>query len=155
MHGPLLFITNLGQPVTIIAASVFVLILAARQGQTRLAAASGVVLATIVASSILKLLLRRDRPVTEYVDGMMFSSYSFPSGHAAAATVGFGFFAYLALSYLSGPWSYILAVALVIFGALICMSRIYLGAHFPSDVLGGILLGCMGLGVIYLLVRPV
>lgn len=57
-------------------------------------------------------------------------SYSFPSGHAAGNMMLFG-----ALAMLAGRWgSYVLAGLLI---ALIGISRVWLGVHWPSDVLAG------------------
>lgn len=78
------------------------------------------------------------------------TSYSFPSGHAMVSLCLFGFLAYLAVIRLEG-WRRRAAVA----GAVACilmvgMSRVYLGAHYPCDVLGGYLAGvpCLTVGIL-------
>lgn len=154
MYQPMVMITNVGQPLTVVVFAVGLLVWALWQRHTKLAVSSGIILGTIIVTSLLKLLLRRSRPETEYVANMMFRSFSFPSGHAAAATVGFGFLAYAALMNLPQPWNIVVGIVVAVFGLLVCLSRIYLGAHFPSDVLGGILLGLAGLGLIIFVVRP-
>src|SRR5215208_2113670 len=60
------------------------------------------------------------------------SSSSFPSGHSATAAAGA-----LTLSVLYPPF----APALVLAGALVVLSRVYLGVHFPFDVLAGVIIG--------------
>jgi undecaprenyl-diphosphatase len=67
------------------------------------------------------------------------SSSSFPSGHAATAAAGA-----LTLSVLYPP----LAPALVLAGALVVVSRVYLGVHFPFDVLAGVVIGTATAGVV-------
>jgi membrane-associated phospholipid phosphatase len=62
------------------------------------------------------------------------SSFGIPSGHSQAATVLWGY-----LGLRSGDRRWMWAAGVLI--ALICLSRIYLGVHFISDVLAGILLG--------------
>ena len=69
------------------------------------------------------------------------AGFSFPSGPVTMATVVYGFFAVLIARELPGrkrAWPYVLAGLLV---ALIGFARLYFGAHWMSDVLGGILLG--------------
>lgn len=154
VHSPLLWITNIGQPLTIIIFTLAVLVWSVREGRSRLAAASITVLIVIAVSTLLKVGLRRARPETEYVQNMLLATFSFPSGHAAAATVGLGFFAYMAVSTLPGVWGWLIAGLLALFWLLICISRVYLGAHYPSDILGGVLLGGLGLLIIAYVIRP-
>lgn len=62
------------------------------------------------------------------------TSFAFPSGHAQGATI---FWGYLAMQ-LRRTWFWVLTIVLI---AAICFSRIYLGVHYPADVIGGILIG--------------
>ncbi len=71
----------------------------------------------------------------------------FPSGHTQNSVV---FWGYLASQYRR-PWLWIVAVVLMV---LVPLSRMYLGVHFPTDLLGGYLLGAFLL-VLYLRLEPV
>ncbi len=71
----------------------------------------------------------------------------FPSGHAQGAVVVWGYLAWAARR----PWTWLPAVALMFF---IALSRVYLGVHFPVDVLGGYALGGAVLGGSVLLGPP-
>ena len=79
-------------------------------------------------------------------------SFSFPSGHAVAAMTILGAVMVL-LSYRRAgkPWV-IAALSLVIF--LVGYSRVYLGAHWPSDVIGGWVIGWLWLFFVWRVVRP-
>ncbi|MGH7513206.1 MAG: phosphatase PAP2 family protein [Gemmatimonadales bacterium] len=67
--------------------------------------------------------------------------YSFPSGHAVMAPLVFG----LGVLIWSAPWRRGTRVALLLAAGACCLliafSRVYLGVHWPTDVLGGLLLG--------------
>lgn len=154
LYQPLLAITNAGQPLTVIIFAGGLLVWSLWKHHDKLAVSSAIILGTIIVTSMLKLMLRRTRPDTEFAANMMYQTFSFPSGHAAAATVGFGFLAYAALMNIPAPWNIVLCALVALFGLLVCLSRIYLGAHYPSDVLGGMLLGLAGLAVIVFAVRP-
>jgi undecaprenyl-diphosphatase len=69
-------------------------------------------------------------------------SSSFPSGHTMAATLGYGFLAYLCLRLLPAGWlrrsCFTVVVLLII---LMGFTRVYLGQHFVSDVLAGYAVG--------------
>lgn len=93
-----------------------------------------------VLTSSLKELFERDRPnlIQEY-DG---TGYSFPSGHSTGPMVFYGFIIYLIIRSrfpLVAKWIVGIVLGLLIF--LIGFSRIYLGVHYASDVIGGFLLG--------------
>jgi undecaprenyl-diphosphatase len=93
-----------------------------------------------VINFVVKHLVKRPRPmgialVTE-------TSYSFPSSHAMVSMAMYGFIIYLVnTSHLKKNVKIILNIGLSLLILLIDISRIYLGAHFASDVLAGSLLG--------------
>jgi len=102
---------------------------------------AGSVLGGFGLSSLLKIALARARPdrwaaiVTE-------SSYSFPSGHTVMATVFFGGLAAIVFHLTRKPSARILAVAGAAAIVLtVAASRVYLGAHWPTDTLAGMLTG--------------
>lgn len=97
---------------------------------------------------LLKLVFQRARPELWEVPARP-TSYSFPSGHAFSSLIVYGTAAYL-LAQLYPQWRrlYWFVAALWVF--LIGFSRVYLGVHWPSDVLGGF---ALGLVMIYALVQ--
>lgn len=78
-----------------------------------------------------KAFFRRDRPLETLLHE---PNYSFPSGHASGSMA----FA-VAVIILLWPsrWRWWAVIAGISFTLLVGVSRIYLGAHYPSDVLGG------------------
>ena len=96
---------------------------------------------SILLNNVLKLYFDRPRP--EVFDRLTHTaSSSFPSGHAMSATVVYGTVGYLLARLHKRPWAravtLLLAVTMIL---LICFSRLYLGVHYPSDVLAGIVIG--------------
>lgn len=148
---PMTLITQLGQPVVTIGLAMFFIGIGYKTNNTPLLTAGIVAVATTGVGTVLKLILRRNRPVTEYVERMFFHTYSFPSGHAASTVPIFGLLAYL-LAGMNIHWSWVLLA--IITPVLVGISRVYLGAHFASDVIGGWLLGIAGLAVIIFIVQP-
>ena len=108
----------------------------------------GLVLITLLSSPVssgLKLIVGRPRPTADLV--VVFRAEpgnSFPSGHALFAIVFWGLLAYFALTRLQRRGLRMLTfsgfVAIIIW---IGVSRVYLGAHWPSDVLGGYIIGTL------------
>ena len=96
---------------------------------------------------LVKDLIQRPRPTAKMVTVLdLLNSYSFPSGHVMFYLGFFGFIGFLAFT-LSKP-SFKRTVILVIISilvALIGISRIYVGEHWASDVLGAYLLGTLTL----------
>jgi undecaprenyl-diphosphatase len=84
-------------------------------------------------------LIHRDRPLFE--DPLLaLPTYSFPSGHAMASTVFYGFVVACVLTETQPrDRRYALIAAGILMIGLVCLSRLYLGVHYVSDVLGGIL----------------
>lgn len=109
-----------------------------------IAAGIALLLSLLVNNICLKPLIDRTRPY-ELIEGLAIlvsppGDASFPSGHSgasfAAATAMF--------PYLKRRW---VAVCLIILAALIALSRLYVGVHFPTDVVAGALIGVV-LGLI-------
>lgn len=92
----------------------------------------------LILQVVLKLGFRRTRPVAFF--GVEPHSYSFPSGHSLMSFCIYGVLAGLLAARIKSPKLRVLiwAVAAVLVGA-IGLSRIYLGVHYPSDVLAGYL----------------
>jgi membrane-associated phospholipid phosphatase len=90
---------------------------------------------------LLKFIFRRARPVLDHPI-VHTTSYSFPSGHTMAATMLYGFLALFAFSHFRNKyWRGLVFLAAGSVVALVGFSRIYLGAHYLSDVLGAFTAG--------------
>lgn len=93
-------------------------------------------------SEIIKLIVNRERPGDQYPDIIhpynIVHGHSFPSGHTTSA-----FLLAMALSLeFRGKW-YAVAPA-YLWAATVAYSRMKLGEHFPTDVLGGMIVGTSG-----------
>jgi membrane-associated phospholipid phosphatase len=92
-----------------------------------------------VVNALLKLVFHRPRPELAFVH---LDTYSFPSGHAAASSATFAVMAYLlARRHHSTAGRIWIGVGTAAAIALVGFSRLYLGAHYLSDVLAGISFG--------------
>ncbi len=103
------------------------------------------------ANNLVKIVVHRPRPRADLVTVVReLASYSFPSGHVMFYTGFFGFLFFLSFTHLKKSW--LRSLLLLFFGSLVFLvgpSRIYLGEHWASDVLGAYLLGSLVLlGVI-------
>jgi undecaprenyl-diphosphatase len=95
----------------------------------------------ILLNNALKLVYHRQRPSVFEWQTVALSS-SFPSGHAMSSTVVYGTVAYLLMRLQKHTWAKMLTLTgAIILILLICLTRLYLGVHYPSDVLGGIIVG--------------
>ncbi len=99
------------------------------------------VLGAGAAGLLLKELIHRARPELLY-QAYTETGYSFPSGHATVSAAFYGFLMYLAWRMIpSRPWRIAAQVALSLLIVLIAFSRLYLGVHYVSDVIAGLLIG--------------
>lgn len=87
-------------------------------------------------NEVLKSVFQRTRP--EWMHLVAASGYSFPSGHAMISVAFYGFLGYILWQKRQGgPW----VLAGLALATLIGISRVYLGVHYPTDVLAGFLIG--------------
>jgi undecaprenyl-diphosphatase len=146
--APLGPITELGSTlaVTIVAALVMAVGLAVGPWLHGVIGAVVVGLASL-ATSLVKVSIARERP--ELVEPILLErGFSFPSGHAALGMVAYGVLAVLVTrSRLAAPVRRTIVAGLAILVVLIGVSRVWLGVHYPTDVLAGWLAG----GVVVLL----
>ena len=128
------FITNFGGAIFLIILTV-VLVILIKNKKIGLSIFSNLVIITVL-NQLLKRVLQRPRP-TEYRI-IEETGYSFPSGHSMVSMAFYGYLIYLIYKYVKNK--YIKWISIVLLSLLICsigISRIFLGVHYTSDVLGG------------------
>ena len=108
-----------------------------------------------VLSGVVKALVDRPRPSASVVDVTYhLTGPSFPSGHVLGATLFYGFLIYCAeISISNRPVRRIVQGSLAIVIVLMGYSRVELGAHWPTDVLGGYAIGLLVLSAMVWLHR--
>jgi membrane-associated phospholipid phosphatase len=131
--------------VTLGVASI-VLAVAVPAWRARVAFALITTLVAWKASDIVKDLFARTRP--EYWTLHHETSASYPSGHAMFAVVVYGLWSYyVATSNLARPLRVTLAAIITLWGLAVIWSRLALGAHYVTDLIGGVLFGIMMLAI--------
>lgn len=95
---------------------------------------------TSLTNVVVKHIIKRPRP--DVVTLIAETGYSFPSGHSMLAMAMFGFVAYLIYQYMKNKYlKFFLAALSCTVGVLISLSRVYLGVHYFTDILCGLVLG--------------
>lgn len=150
-----LSVTVLGDPImtVLIGAAVALWGLALHAG--RMVAAGLAVPLTLILGYGMKITFERARPTGLHEYSARLDTFSFPSGHSSGSAIAYGLLAYLAFQLLPAPWNIVACVILGVIPVLVGVSRIYLGVHYPSDVLAGWLLGLAVLLLVIFAVQPV
>lgn len=145
-HNPALIrvarcLTFFGDPVVLIAAGILFLLVMWRRGHLRTGLA--LVAVTMIGravSELQKYEVARARPSLE-PHLVLVQSQSFPSGHATSSII---FYLTLALVLTRrGKWRRPAAAGAILLSLLIGASRVMLGVHWPSDVVGGWVFGLL------------
>ena len=140
------FITNFGGAIFLSIATVM-LFLFIKNKKIGLSIISNIVIIAVL-NQLLKRILQRPRPTEFRI--VEETGYSFPSGHSMVSMAFYGYLIYLIYRYIKNKYvKWTLITILIILICLIGISRIYLGVHYTSDVLGGFLLSISYL-VIYI-----
>jgi undecaprenyl-diphosphatase len=114
---------------------------------------AAVVYGGMLLNVLVKYAFERARPVVEN-PVITLTTYSFPSGHAAASTIFAGLLCVLAFRSGSGhPDKALALAAATIWVGMVCASRVYLGLHYVTDVLAGVTEGVAWLAVSTLLIE--
>jgi membrane-associated phospholipid phosphatase len=139
---PLLAVTNMGSSWAIVTVGALALLAGWAAHRPRDGALGAVVIAIgALVIELVKRVIGRQRP--EVLEPILVEvGYSFPSGHTANATIAYGVLAVL-IGRVGLPAPVRVTVWLMLAGIVVAvgLSRIWLGVHYPSDVVGGWLLG--------------
>jgi len=140
-------ITELGDTTVVLLVSACVLGWLLLRGSWRTA---GYFLAAVAAGSLfntlIKVAIHRTRPSPDLYAG--WSDFSFPSGHSTVNAALYGFVAFLACRRLSMAGRMAIALPVAVFVLAIAASRVYLGAHWFSDVSAGLTFAALWLTVL-------
>lgn len=140
-------ISSLGAGLTIAIVGVGVaVLLTVRKRWVVLGGWLAAILGAGALDGALKLAIRRPRPEVA-MDFLSKLSWSFPSGHSMSSLVTYGMLAYLITLAIKGrrPLQITVMVAALLLILSIGFSRLYLGVHYFSDVLGGFTAGALWL----------
>ena len=130
-------ITNFGGATCLITITILLLIIV-KNKKIGLLTLTNLVTITIL-NQVLKFILRRPRPTEFRIINE--TGYSFPSGHSMISMAFYGFLIYLIYKNINNK--YLKTTLIIILSLLIIaigISRIYLGVHYVSDVIGGFLI---------------
>lgn len=93
-----------------------------------------------LANLALKEVINRARPDAEHLVSV--ATLSYPSGHAMSAMAFYGFLIYLFYNFKLNRWlKSTVMITLGFFIIIIGLSRVYLGVHYPTDIIGGFIAG--------------
>ena len=134
------FLSFLGGEFTLLSSGFVVIFFAFKKHKKEAALFAFIVIFGYVLNSGLKQLLKIPRPDIDPID--ISESYSFPSGHAMNSFIFYSLLLYFTFQFTRNRGLRVLVAAFsIIIILLIGFSRLYLGVHYPSDVLAGFVAG--------------
>lgn len=132
-------ITNIGGTITIIIITIISLLIF-RKKKINICITLNLLGIVIINNLLLKNIIGRDRP--NGINIITETGKSFPSGHSAVSIVVYGYLIYLIYNFIKNKYlKYTLITILSLIILIVGITRIYLGVHYTSDVLGGYLIG--------------
>ena len=143
----MVLLTNYGREVFWPVAIILLFVLGGWTGKKTAIVIAISMIVLIPIGAISKDLIARPRPTIPKSDYLIAadSEFTFPSGHALIVSAG----ATVALLLFNNTLRKLgISIALTVEAALVCISRVYVGGHYPLDVVGGILLG-VGVALIF------
>lgn len=139
LNPAVIFITNLGNSgwFWLVLSAIFVFL--AKYRKIGLTALIAMLIGFIITNLCVKNMVHRIRPY-EIVEGLEFigvrpSDFSFPSGHSTCSMA--------ASVVMYKKFSGAVGIFLLALGIFICLSRLYVGVHYPTDVAAGMIIGTM------------
>lgn len=131
------FISHLGSAITLITLTIGFILLLKNKKNSRFITLN--LILVFLFNRLLKLIIARPRP--EVLKLVKAGGYSFPSGHSMISFGFYGFLIYLVYKNINNKKvKYPLMMFLSLIILLIGISRIYLGAHYATDVIGGFII---------------
>jgi membrane-associated phospholipid phosphatase len=147
LNKVMIWLTNYGREIFWPVAIILLFVFGGWTGKKTAVIIAISMLVLVPLGELAKDIVARPRPVIPTSDFLISADkeYAFPSGHAVIVSAG----AAGALMLFRGtPRKDAVSTILVIEAALVCISRVYVGGHYPLDVIGGILLG-VGVSLIF------
>lgn len=134
-------ISDMGSAIVLILIAVVLLLWLWKKQKLKLYGSMIIVNLAIVSflNLLFKTVFHRERP--DILRLVQVSGYSFPSGHSMVSAAFYGYLIYLCILVVKKPWKQLLSSVLLVLIFMIGISRIYLGVHYASDVIGGFLAG--------------
>ena len=139
LNSIMIFITTLGNGGIIWIVATVALLISKKTRKAGIMSGIALIGSLLINNQLIKNLVQRPRPFVKFTDLQIIiptpSEFSFPSGHTASS------FAAASVFYRHLPKK--LGIPSVILAGLIGFSRLYVGVHYPTDVIAGVLMGIL------------
>lgn len=137
----MIIISLLGADILVLGAGIVTILLAWKKHKSEAVLFLAVLAIGLFLNIFLKMVFQRPRPEFDPILDLS-SSYSFPSGHAMNSFIFYSVLAYFVYHFTRRMALCVIAITTaIVLILLIGFSRVYLGVHYPSDVLAGFIAG--------------